>query len=117
MAKKTASIENRVWLFKDLAAAFLMENGAALLSTDAGTRVRALRALGDVAYAACVVADSAKRDAKAVGELVAKGTSSAARSEKSANSAKKKKKKEKKKARRANIGAPEGTTQRRIPTG
>jgi hypothetical protein len=77
VAKKRSTIENRVYLFKDLAAAFLADNGAALLSGDSGVRSRALRALGDLAYASCVVADTQKLDAEAVGKLVARGIADA----------------------------------------
>jgi hypothetical protein len=73
VAKKRSTIENRVYLFKDLAAAFLAENGASLMSADGLVRARALRALGDIAHASCVVADTQKLDAEAVGRLVARG--------------------------------------------
>jgi hypothetical protein len=70
VAKKSPStIENRVYLFKDLAAAWLGAHGAALASD----RVSALRALADLAYASCVVADTGHLDADEVAELVAKG--------------------------------------------
>ena len=55
MAKKHGStIENRVYLFKDLAAAWISANPGALF-TD---RAAALRALGDLAAASCIVADT-----------------------------------------------------------
>jgi len=72
-AEKESTIENRVYLFKDLAAAFAASQGQALTSGDPGTRARALRALGDLAYASCVVADTGHLEAGEVGELVAKG--------------------------------------------
>lgn len=52
-----STIENRVYLFKDLAAAWLSQNGALLSSDQPAERSRALRALGDIAYVSCVVAD------------------------------------------------------------
>ncbi len=78
MAKKKkdgagSTIENRVYLFKDLAAAFVAEHGAMLASANGAERQRALRALGDLAHASCVVADTEARSADEVAELVANG--------------------------------------------
>lgn len=74
MAKKrdSSTIENRVYLFGYLASAFLEENGATLVGTDA-QRDKAMRALGDLAHAACVVADHASVDGRRVGDMVARG--------------------------------------------
>jgi hypothetical protein len=56
---RTAStIENRVYLFRDLAAAYLAEDGGKLTDRDAGQREAARIALADLAFIACVVADS-----------------------------------------------------------
>lgn len=54
-----STIENRVYLFKDLAAAWLQAHGGLLGSSNAEERVRAVRALADLAHASCVMADSA----------------------------------------------------------
>jgi hypothetical protein len=70
--KQTASTENRVYLFRDLAAAFLADNGETLVGTDA-QREKAMRALGDLAHAACVVADHGDLDGRRVGDMVARG--------------------------------------------
>ncbi len=74
MGKKqqSSTIENRVYLFADLASAFLEDNGATLVGTDA-QRDKAMRALGDLAHAACVVADHAHVDGRRVGDMVARG--------------------------------------------
>ena len=70
--KQSSSTENRVYLFRELAAAFLEENGATLVGTDA-QREKAMRALGDLAHAACVVADHGHLDGRRVGDMVARG--------------------------------------------
>lgn len=76
MAKKKetqgeSTIENRVYLFKDLAAAYVQAHGGLLSSNDHGERKRALRALADLAYAACVVADTASNPAQDVAQRIA----------------------------------------------
>lgn len=76
--KKSSTVENRVYLFKDLAAAFLAEHGGALVGTEA-QRTKALRALGDIAHAACVVADHGDLEGREVGEMVARGHKEAAK--------------------------------------
>lgn len=52
-----SSIENRVYLFKDLASAWLAANPGLLGAADPGGRARALSALADLAFVSCVVAD------------------------------------------------------------
>ena len=52
-----SSIENRVYLFRELAAAFIARDGGLLASTDAGERRRARAALAELARVACLVAD------------------------------------------------------------
>ncbi|MEM9187787.1 MAG: hypothetical protein AAGF12_01325 [Myxococcota bacterium] len=69
------TIENRVYLFKDLAAAFLSAHGAGLTSSDPEKRKRILRALGDIAHASCVVADGEELEAADVAKQVAAGPS------------------------------------------
>jgi hypothetical protein len=71
MSKKPSTIENRVYLFRDLASAWLVENGAMLCDEESGTRQRAMRALADLAYVSCVLADTEKDDAGAVARAVA----------------------------------------------
>jgi hypothetical protein len=70
--QQSSTIENRVYLFADLASAFLEDNGETLVGTDA-QRDKAMRALGDLAHAACVVADHAGVDGRRVGDMVARG--------------------------------------------
>ncbi len=73
MGKKNSStVENRVYLFKDLGAAFLAEHGAGLLGTEA-QRTKVLRALGDIAHAACVMADHGDIEGRRIGDMVAQG--------------------------------------------
>ena len=76
MAKKekTSTIENRVYLFRDLSAAYLQTHGGLLASADAADRKRALRAIADLAYAACVVADGEELSAREVSAAVAEGS-------------------------------------------
>ena len=57
MPDESTTIENRVYLFKDLAAAWLTANPGALAAADPAARARALQALADLAYVSCVVAD------------------------------------------------------------
>ena len=71
MSKKSSTIENRVYLFRDLASAWLVENGA-MLADEEETRKRALRALADLAYVSCVVSDTESDDAEAVASAVAR---------------------------------------------
>jgi hypothetical protein len=74
MAKKHSStIENRVYLFKDLASAFLSAHGGLLAAKDPEKRTLALRALADIAHASCVVADTGDLEPGEVGERVATG--------------------------------------------
>jgi len=66
---KKSTIENRVYLFRDLASAWLVENGSLL--ADDESRKRAMRALADLAYVSCVVADTEKDDADGVARALA----------------------------------------------
>ena len=61
-----STVENRVYLFRDLASAFLADNGRLLASQDDGERRAAQRALADIAHACCVMADSAGDPAEKV---------------------------------------------------
>jgi hypothetical protein len=76
--KNTSTVENRVYLFKDLGAAFLAEHGAGLLGTEA-QRAKVLQALGDIAHAACVVADHGDVEGRRIGDMVAQGHQRAAK--------------------------------------
>ena len=60
------TIENRVYLFRDLAAAYLSADGRALGDADPAKRDTARRALAEIAFAACVVADSERLTPEAV---------------------------------------------------
>ena len=58
MAKTDKKIaDQRVYLFKDLAASLIATTPGLLVSADPEERARALRGLADVAYVACAVAD------------------------------------------------------------
>lgn len=72
MAKKS-TIENRVYLFKDMAQAFLVSNGRLLASSDPAKRALGLRALGDIAYAAAVMADSDQSSPESVRDRISNG--------------------------------------------
>jgi hypothetical protein len=52
-----STIENRVYLFKALAAAYLDNSGAQLSSQDDDDRARAIEALAELARISCIVAD------------------------------------------------------------
>ncbi len=56
MAKDT--IENRVYLFDSLASSYVSVAADQLSSEDEGVRTRARRALVELAYISCVVADT-----------------------------------------------------------
>jgi len=90
-----SSIENRVYLFGNLASAFLEENGATLVGNDA-QRDKAMRALGDLAHAACVVADHEDVDGRRVGDMAARGHRHGATAKKPAKSGSAKKRTAKK---------------------
>jgi hypothetical protein len=79
-----STIENRVYLFKDLAAAFLAEHGAMLGSTSANEQRRGRRALAEIARASCIVADTEDLSAGEVAELVASEPKGAAKTTKPA---------------------------------
>ena len=52
-----STIENRVYLFRELAAAFITREGGLLASADDADRARARAALAELARVACLVAD------------------------------------------------------------
>ncbi len=72
-SKKASTVENRVYLFKDLAAAWLAAWGDQLTSPDADVRERAQGALAKIAYASCVMSDTEGESAQAVAKLIRKG--------------------------------------------
>jgi hypothetical protein len=55
------TIENRVYLFAPLAASFVERSAKQLASGKPEERARALRALADLAFVCCEVADSEAR--------------------------------------------------------
>ncbi len=57
-APRKSTIENRVYVFTELAAAFLREHGVQLASADAAERDRTRRALAEIAQIACVFSDT-----------------------------------------------------------
>lgn len=70
MGKKNGTIENRVYLFREMATAFVGAQSELLASNLPGDRARAMRALGDIAHAASAVADSEGLSADQLRELV-----------------------------------------------
>lgn len=55
---KDDTIENRVYLFDSLASAYVSAASELLSSDDEAARARAMRALADLAFVSCVVADT-----------------------------------------------------------
>ncbi|WNG38441.1 hypothetical protein F0U60_35955 [Archangium minus] len=55
---KNDTIENRVYLFDSLASSYVSVASELLSSEDEAVRARAMRALADLAYVSCVVADT-----------------------------------------------------------
>lgn len=70
MPEDDSTIENRVYLFKDLAAAFLRSSAGTLASADDEERGRAIEALAELARISCVVADTEDDSPDRVYELV-----------------------------------------------
>ncbi len=58
MAKTDDTIENRVYLFESLASSYVAAASEMLGSDDAATQERARRALAELAYVSCIVADT-----------------------------------------------------------
>jgi len=52
-----STIENRVYLFRELAAAFIAREGGLLASAEAADRERARAGLAELARVSCLVAD------------------------------------------------------------
>ncbi len=55
---KDDTIENRVYLFDSLASSYISAAAEQLSSEDEAVRARAMRALADLAYLSCLVADT-----------------------------------------------------------
>ena len=64
------TIENRVYLFKALASAYLANAGGQLSSDDDDDRARAIEALSELARISCVVADTEHESPERVRDLV-----------------------------------------------
>lgn len=64
------TIENRVYLFESLARGFVEKSADELGSKNPERRERAIRALADLAYVSCVVADTGHLKPKAVKKRV-----------------------------------------------
>ncbi|WP_224367143.1 hypothetical protein [Hyalangium versicolor] len=58
MGKTDDTIENRVYLFESLASSYVAAASELLGSEDAAVRERARRALAELAYVSCVIADT-----------------------------------------------------------
>ena len=66
MADDDSTIENRVLLFRDVAAAWVTANPGALQKD----RTAALSALADLAFVCCTVADEEESDAATVASKI-----------------------------------------------
>jgi hypothetical protein len=74
MAKKQPdTIENRVYLFESLARGYLEARAEELDAKNPERRERAMRALADLAYVSCAVADTATWKAESVRQRVLQG--------------------------------------------
>ena len=70
MAKTDDTIENRVYLFESLASSYVAAASELLGSDDPAVRERARRALAELAYVSCVVADTQHLSPEQVRERV-----------------------------------------------
>lgn len=70
MAKTDDTIENRVYLFDSLASSYVAAASELLSSEDPAVRERARRALAELAYVSCVVADTQHLSPEQVRERV-----------------------------------------------
>jgi hypothetical protein len=70
MSKKDQddTIENRVYLFESLASSYVAAASELLGSDDEAARLRARRALAELAYVSCIVADTGDLSAEQVRE-------------------------------------------------
>ena len=67
---KDDTIENRVYLFESLASSYVAAASDVLGSEDPALRERARRALAELAYVSCVVADTGDLSAEQVRDRV-----------------------------------------------
>lgn len=89
MAKRDRdTIENRVYLFDSLAGQFVAVAADRLSSGKEEERQSALRALADLAWVSCVVADTGALDADAVRARVLEGAAAAGTGTKKARAGK-----------------------------
>jgi hypothetical protein len=65
--------ENRVYLFRELARAFVERHGELFASDDPAERQRGMRALSLLAFASCEVADGEEHAPSKVAKRIAKG--------------------------------------------
>jgi hypothetical protein len=70
------TIENRVYLFESLAGQFVAASAERLSSPQQEERLLAMRALADLAWVSCVVADSGVIDPDAVRARILEGAAS-----------------------------------------
>jgi hypothetical protein len=70
MAKTDDTIENRVYLFESLASSYVAAASELLGSDDPAVRERARRALAELAYVSCIVADTQHLSPEQVRERV-----------------------------------------------
>jgi hypothetical protein len=70
MAKTDDTIENRVYLFESLASSYVAAASELLGSEDEAVRERARRALAELAYVSCIVADTQQLSPEQVRERV-----------------------------------------------
>ncbi|MBX3249789.1 MAG: hypothetical protein KF901_21610 [Myxococcales bacterium] len=66
-----STVENRAYLFKDLATAWITAHGALL--ADPTHRPRALAALADLAFVCCTIADGDDLDATEIAAKIRAG--------------------------------------------
>jgi hypothetical protein len=64
------SIENRVYLFESLAKAWLAQGASELGAEKPARRAKALRALAELAWVSCVVADTGHQSPEAVRDRI-----------------------------------------------
>lgn len=70
MPKTEDSIENRVYLFESLAKAWLSHGAGELGAQKPARRAQALRALAELAWVSCVVADTGHQSPEVVRDRI-----------------------------------------------
>ena len=73
MPQNEDTIENRVYLFESLASSFVAAAGERLATGSEAERAKAMRALADLAYVSCVVADTGDLSAEDVRRRILEG--------------------------------------------